>query len=179
MVTPRTGRPRGRPRRPWREDPDRYLVALLQALLRAPGRAPGEKPPSEREVALTLTTLIEGFEGDLKELKEALEDGGPLTPMWAAWGRDPENKSAEEPTIAARIRTKLPHADDLGGQRWLGWMTAAFWNSLFGPDDLPKIHALCLAAGEEDFLLNRLLPIFEYRHRRAPPTRFRLADLMG
>src|ERR1700732_3410131 len=32
MVTPRTGKPRGRPPITWRDDPDRYAVALIAAL---------------------------------------------------------------------------------------------------------------------------------------------------
>ena len=164
MITPSTGRPRGRPRKPrpprhprvgrprldFCNDPDRYAIALLDAMLAL------EMAGSERACALAVATWVVGLEAQPPQ-------GSP--PGLTTWVR---RRKASRPRLdtragttagtldgkAATLRIKQRRCRSVTEAGWRKAMASAFM-LVFGARDQEVVKPIILqraaAVGEGGF----------------------------
>jgi hypothetical protein len=168
MVTKRTGRPRGRPRKParprlahgrpkksLRNDPDRFEIALLDAML-ALGLG------SERACAAAIVTNLIGVE--LEAPKLVTKSGRSY--VATSWrGTQP---GAQAGTLEGRIATLRGKRRDYQSEADLYWrmaMSAAFNAAIAIPDkaqaERVALHAATMAGEECEYA--RLLQLIAAR----------------
>jgi hypothetical protein len=130
MVTPRTGKPAGRPSIAWCDDPDRYAVALIAAL-DALGMA------STRQAALLAAVLMLD------------KHAGVIAGKGDSYERvtGPGETIATEEGRADALRKKQRHwGRDAEAARWLIAMAGIFMLLIGAKDDRARIEAMRRAA---------------------------------
>src|SRR5208337_343712 len=104
MVTKPTGRPRGRPRLPLREDPERYLIAYYQAQCCLLG------PGASRGVALSIAMVRYGeLVNDPENVKTFTTASGPVVFHYSK-GTVRGDEGSSHPRDSSAFH---PRADDL------------------------------------------------------------------
>jgi hypothetical protein len=172
VVTKRTGRPPGRPRkarpprrpkagrppRGFRHDPDRYAVALLDAFL---ALEMGSRFACARAVAVWFV----GLEAD--EQHKSAEHPGLMV---ASWRANRTRRDATAATVKGKAQTLLEKERRRSGlfeQNWRALMAQAFDMILRVRDReaaakanlMPVVFQLAAAAGEGEFAARVMLPM--------------------
>jgi hypothetical protein len=193
MVTKPTGRRRGRPRLPLRDDPERYWVArfLAECELKGPGM-------TDRQIALAMTTVRYGeVVNDSENVKNLVTASAAVAFKYAKGdARYPSDTvRGEEDRKQPRYRSAFhPRADDLlrkarrlwSGHdaddcKWLVAMREAWVRTLSGfPEKfaLQSASSLCLVAGEIPFFYRALQPIIHFRFHGGPVPSFSAPDFI-
>jgi hypothetical protein len=187
MVTKPTGRRRGRPRLPLRNDPERYLLAyfVAQCRLKKPGM-------SDREIALTLTAVRYGeIANEPEYVTNFVTSSGPVGFEYAVSivhgdeeSSEPRNESAfhaRADDLARKARRKLN--EDLGSDdgSWLLNMSNAWIVTLAGePFDgaMRLASAFCLVEREIAFFYRVVQPIIQSRFDLGPVPHFTMPDFI-
>jgi hypothetical protein len=168
MVTKPTGKPVGRPRKPrptrrpkagrplleFRDDPDRYAIALLDALL-ALGMS------SERACSLGVATWVVGLE--LNKPRPSPLGHHIIT----TWANKPTRSGATAGTLkgkAATLRIKQRRCRSAAEGAWRKAMGFAFMLVIGARDQKgvkPIILQRAAAVGEEEFAKRVMLPMVD------------------
>ena len=138
-------RPVGRPSQPFKQDPDRYAVALLDAMLAL-------EMGSERACALTIAAWQVGRQLEARP--------GRIT-----WAMTPTLPGAKAATLVGRANTmrgKQRRPCDLEDASWRTAMASAFMLALAAKDPEAAKPAVILRAksvGENEFATRIMLPM--------------------
>jgi hypothetical protein len=186
MVTKPTGRRRGRPRLPLRNDPERYWVArfLAECELKRPGI-------TDRKIALAMTAVRYGEAvDDFENVKNLTTASGPVDFKYvkdSIRGREdskePRNRSAFHRRADDLLRKarRLWSSHDQGDCKWLVAMREAWVRTLSGSPEkfaLQAASSLCLVAGEIPFFYRALQPIIHFRFHGGPVPGFSAPDFI-
>ena len=195
MVTKPTGRPRGRPRKPrppprpahrprqeFRDDPDRYAIALLDAILAL-------EMGSERTCAIAVTTWLVGLQVDNPRPSDGLFGGrgrrrrqyppGLIVTYWRWLDPTPDRNGrlrishpdtrngANTATLrgkAATLRIKQRRCRSAVEEHWRKVMASAFMLAIGARDPeavKPEIVQRAASVGEGAFALYVMLPMVD------------------
>jgi hypothetical protein len=137
------------------DDPDRYMIALIDALI-AQGRG------SEYACAMSIATLLIGIEGEAPKLST---DGRHIVTTWGRYQTKAEPGTAM--TLGGRVstfRAKRRRYRSAADLRWRTTMGAAF-QAVFTLTDRPQAKRVALAAakivGETEFAYRVLWPMID------------------
>jgi len=153
MATPKTGNPRGRPKKSFLEDPDRYLIAYAHCL--------GAMGFSENKAFLL---SVVSFETNVISRKQT-DDG-----RWHVCFEKPlkPGSFARFDGRISTLRLKANKKDPVSGKEayWRLYMPLAISLAVSGASyNLARAGILefCLSAGEDDFAQEVLLPHLNFR----------------
>lgn len=166
MASPRTGRPRGRPRKPkpparprgnqpydFFRDPDRYAIALLDVLL-------ADGAGSARDLSFAIAAWQVGIEA---ESPSGAKHPGLVATHWLTKRTIPGARAATLEGRAATLRQKQARKTIPTAQaEWRTTMASCF-NIVFGARDRARAQAAVLeraaTVGEQDFAWLVLCPM--------------------
>jgi hypothetical protein len=153
MVTKRTGRPRGRPKRKLLDDPDRYRLALTVATMAVFN--------VDFESAARLALGAEGKPISPDKAKLLLTGRKRREAGWALQSFKRINSAQEIDSKIDSLRLKRQRFDDdEAAQRWLYNMRGAWINLLeCGPAAELLVFKCCEAAGESRYAEDFRLPM--------------------
>lgn len=185
MVTKRTGRPMGRPKKPrenapkkdrgrpsvpFRQDPDRYLIAMVEAHAIV-------NRTSERQAAEAIAALQIGNE---VQIPSEIMNGCPPGYIAVGWGpahapkaddsfinTKPGSSAATITGRAATLRQKLRESrKDIDNNHWRTNMAVAFALAMSPIKKAQEVKdivmVLTAAIGETEAALNTILPMIDY-----------------
>jgi hypothetical protein len=160
MVTPRTGRPRGRPRGRLLTDPERFAVPFVDALL----VLSVSETDAFKIAALQLigTTVAVRTVGPRRKRGRGAVPGGTLVSY-------ADDARIEGRATTLRRKFKNPMTAEIA--RWRMVMGRAFLLTLTGKNSVlagAKIRELAVSVGEERYADTCLLPLLKAKFSRLP-----------
>lgn len=147
MATPKTGRPEGRPCKPFMADPDRYLIALAQSFI-AEGAPANVAYRTVSAFAVSDMAIIDADPGHVAFQKRVFP-GAPASPF------------SRDSTLRKKANSPERTAADLA---WIDIMATLFRVARNAREESAArcfISTSASAIGETEFAKNVLLPMLE------------------
>ena len=184
MVTKPTGRPRGRPSIPLRDDPERYVLTWFEAVARLNKGKPGF---SRNGLALAVVMAWKGeLVNESDNIARWLNGSGPVafraTKFRGTEGsKEARHASAFHPAAHDFVRKAHRFSAMVGTMDDLLWWTTMVpaWSAVLAEQDpiLAQTPALwCRIIGEADFYNHTLSRFVEARFGGRPLPKFTLPD---
>jgi hypothetical protein len=154
MVTPRTGRPRGRPRYDFLRDPERFAVAFVDALT-----ALGT---SETDAFKIAAAQLVGIPVSIETVEPRRKQGRGAIPGGTLVSYDQAAVSIAGKGDSVRRKFKMSCTQEVAA--WRVAMGRAFILTLIGTDTAPpEVEELAASVGEADYTKRVLLPMITAR----------------